>query len=285
MTRVFAALLFVALAGAAGSAKDERVIIYTPTIAGAARLGIRNAIRLVKEAAVHAMSKTADGGFVVQIDPVIDKGVLTLYYDGKKRRKLTFPLQDIDPRLVNVKVSGGADLVGFETTAGAALLYWRAPKTMDPELFITSHGLGTTRDPAFPDFTLRMIAESLLVLKSRAGLLTGADYARRFDEAVVRYRGAGAKPELPEEVRRFMVQAEALVRAQDPDRASCLYIQALELAPWWAEGHYNLALYLAALDEFDGAIIEMKRYLALAPAAPDARTAQDKIYEWEVKIR
>lgn len=285
MTRVFATLLLVALAGSAGSAEDERVIVYTPTIAGAARLGIRNATRLVKEAAAHAFSKTADGGFVVQIEPAIEKGALTLYYDGKKRRKLTFPLQDIDPRLVNVKVSRGADLVGFETTAGAAVLYWRASKTMDPELFITSHGTGTTRDPAFPDFTLRMIAESLLVLKSRAGLLTGADYARRFDEAVVRYRGAGAKPELPEEVRRFMVQAEALVRAQDPDRASCLYIQALELAPWWAEGHYNLALYLAALDEFDGAIIEMKRYLALAPAAPDARTAQDKIYEWEVKIR
>jgi hypothetical protein len=27
------------------------------------------------------------------------------------------------------------------------------------------------------------------------------------------------------------------------------------------------------------------RYLALSPDAPDARAAQDRIYEWEVKVR
>jgi tetratricopeptide (TPR) repeat protein len=283
-----ATLLVAAVAGTVSSAKDERSFFYTPTIETAASLGVRRARKVVTEAAVHAFSKNADGGFVVAIEPVLDNKVLTLYYDGKKRRKLVFPLQDIDARLVNVKISRGMDLVGFETNAAAAVLYWRAPKTMDPELFITAGGLSPFRErkyPSYPDFAIRVVADSLRVLQSRASLLSGTEYARRFDEAVVRYRAAATKPALPEEARRFMVQAEAFVRNQDPDRASCVYVEALEIAPWWAEGHYNLGLYLAALDEFDGAIVEMKRYLALSPDAPDARAAQDKIYEWEVKVR
>jgi hypothetical protein len=37
------------------------------------------------------------------------------------------------------------------------------------------------------------------------------------------------------------------------------------------------------LDDYPGAIIEMKRYLTLVPDAPNARALQDKIYDWERK--
>jgi len=251
-------------------------------------MGVVNARRIVAAVVEHTMSKDADGDLVFAFDEAsFDKGALTLSYGKKKRRRLTFPLQDVDPSLVNVKVSRSPDFVGFETTAHTPVLYWLAPKTLSPDLYLDfAARLKEAPNPKFPGTTtLRQVSEAFAVLTARARLLAGTDYAKRFDAAVVQYRAATTKPAMPEEVRRYMVQAEALVRAQDPDRASCLYVQALELAPWWPEGHYNLALYMAALDEFDGAIIEMKRYLALSPDAPDARAAQDKIYEWEVKVR
>lgn len=286
-TLAVATIALVAVAGSAGSAKEERAYFYTPTVLAASAMGVRNAMRIIKGVAPHAWFKTADGSNLGGMDEiVIEKGSLTIYYEGKKRRKLTFSLLDIDPRLVNVKVPRSPDFVGIETTAGAPVVYWLAPKVLDPELFTAPAArLKPAPDPAFPGPTLRQVSDAFMVLTSRASLISGPAYARKFDEAVARYRAATTKPPLPEEARRFMVQAEALVRNQDPDRASCLYIVALDLAPWWPEGHYNLALHLAALDEFDGAMVEMKRYLALSPDAPDARAAQDKIYEWEVKVR
>ena len=44
---------------------------------------------------------------------------------------------------------------------------------------------------------------------------------------------------------------------------------------------FNRALILEKCECYDEAIREMKRYMQLSPNAPDARKAQDKIYEWE----
>lgn len=93
------------------------------------------------------------------------------------------------------------------------------------------------------------------------------------------------KPALPEEARKFGVQANSVAQAQQYDRAIELYEKALDLAPWWAEGHFNRALLLADRNLFPWAIAGMKRYLELAPNAPDARAAQDQIYEWELKAK
>jgi len=46
----------------------------------------------------------------------------------------------------------------------------------------------------------------------------------------------------------------------------------------------NLALLTAQLKNYEGAIFYMKKYLLLGPEAADARNAQDKIYEWEIKV-
>jgi hypothetical protein len=49
-------------------------------------------------------------------------------------------------------------------------------------------------------------------------------------------------------------------------------------------GYSNLALLSAQINNFGGAINFMKKYLLLEPEATDARSAQDKIYEWEAQI-
>lgn len=102
-----------------------------------------------------------------------------------------------------------------------------------------------------------------------------------WQKAVRRYREMPAKPALPEEARRFKVQAEAAVAQKEFAEAADRYRDALRVAPWWPEGHFNRALILGETGRYRNAIDEMKKYLALVPDAPDARAAQDKVYEWE----
>lgn len=90
------------------------------------------------------------------------------------------------------------------------------------------------------------------------------------------------KPELPEEARRYGVQANTAAERKSYDEAVALFTQSLEAAPWWAEGHFNRALLLANQNRYQEAVTSMKQFLILAPNAPDARASQDKIYQWEL---
>ncbi len=103
-----------------------------------------------------------------------------------------------------------------------------------------------------------------------------------FQDVAAKYRAAKSKPALPEEARKYKVQAEFMVQEKQIDKAIGLYGKALDIAPWWPEGHYKLALILGEKKKYGDAMREMKRYLLLAPDAPEARAAQDKIYQWEV---
>lgn len=107
---------------------------------------------------------------------------------------------------------------------------------------------------------------------------------KSFKSIAEKYRNSSPKPELSEDVRRHKVQAEAAFEEKRYDAAIQSYEKALELAPWWPEGHYNRALLLGQLNNYEDAIDEMKKYLELAPNAPDARKAKDTIYVWEAKV-
>ena len=62
--------------------------------------------------------------------------------------------------------------------------------------------------------------------------------------------------------------------------------KALDLDPTSYPGAYfNLALLSAQMKRFNPAISYMKQYLSLVHHAPDARSAQDKIYEWEFMMQ
>jgi tetratricopeptide (TPR) repeat protein len=102
-----------------------------------------------------------------------------------------------------------------------------------------------------------------------------------FQEVAASYRAANPQPRLPEDAHKFKVQAEFAVQEKQFDKAVELYGKALEIAPWWPEGHFNRALILGETEKYRDAMREMKRYLILMPDAPDARAAQDKIYQWE----
>jgi tetratricopeptide (TPR) repeat protein len=116
-----------------------------------------------------------------------------------------------------------------------------------------------------------------------AGVAEDPADAERFVQEAKKFREANPKPQLPEDARRFRVRAESAVSEKRFDDAADRYEEALKLAPWWPEGRFNRALVLGELERYTEAIREMKKYLALVPDAPNARAAQDKIYEWEDK--
>lgn len=135
----------------------------------------------------------------------------------------------------------------------------------------------------YSEESVNRLANAFTVLIASVAVPPPPDKDPAFQTIVNNYRSATEKLVFPEEARRFKVQAEAAVNEKRFDDAQDGYREALEIAPWWPEGHFNRALVLAELNEFPTAEVEMQRYLALVPDAPDARAAQDKIYIWEAK--
>ena len=109
------------------------------------------------------------------------------------------------------------------------------------------------------------------------------ELAKQSDDGLLRlYPKLPADPGLPEEARRFFVQADASAKQERAEEAVKLFRKGLAIAPWWPRGYYNLAMLVASKQQYDDAIANMKRYITLAPNAADAREAQDTIYEWEL---
>jgi tetratricopeptide (TPR) repeat protein len=112
-----------------------------------------------------------------------------------------------------------------------------------------------------------------------------AQKIEKFKEKAEIYKSMDPKPEISEDMRKCIVQATALTKDKKYDEAIKLYEKAMEIDETFPDAHFNLALLYAQVNDFSSAIIEMKKYLMLVPDAKDARAAQDKIYEWEVKVK
>ena len=108
-----------------------------------------------------------------------------------------------------------------------------------------------------------------------------ANEVAQFASIAKQYRSAAAKLSLPVDALRFSTQANDALRSRQFWDAISLYEKALATAPWWPEGHYNVALLAAQQGLYSDAVDEMKKYLELAPDAPDAQKAQDQIWIWE----
>ncbi|HZQ72166.1 MAG TPA: tetratricopeptide repeat protein [Burkholderiales bacterium] len=105
-------------------------------------------------------------------------------------------------------------------------------------------------------------------------------------KAVELYRKAAVLLKAPreEELRKDLVQAQAAIREKNFAEAQDILNKARNLAPWSDAVWYNVALVYAENQNFSGAIDQMQVFLALAPDSPQARGAQDLIYEWERKV-
>lgn len=106
-----------------------------------------------------------------------------------------------------------------------------------------------------------------------------------FKPVAEQFHALQEKPLVTEEQRKYIVQANAMNEGKEYERAIGFYNKAIEISPVaFPAAYYNLALLHAQVNDFRQAIFNMKKYLLLVPNAPDARAAQDKIYEWELKL-
>jgi len=94
--------------------------------------------------------------------------------------------------------------------------------------------------------------------------------------------------DIPSDAEKHMMRGEAAVEiAQDEsDYKAAIkeFEKATELAPDWANAHYNLAIAQEGAGQYQQAIQNMKRYLELSPDAPDAKEVQKKIFKLEYKM-
>ena len=105
-----------------------------------------------------------------------------------------------------------------------------------------------------------------------------------FQAKASQYHGMKVKPPVSEEQRKYIVQANVLNERKDYAGAIDLYSKVIDVDPVsFPPAYFNLALLCAQMQRFQPAIAYMKQYLLLVPDAKDARAAQDKIYEWELK--
>lgn len=131
----------------------------------------------------------------------------------------------------------------------------------------------------------KRLADHLFFLQQRLQKQQDALFAQ-VEAKAAEYRALKVKPPLAEEQRKLVVQANAANQQKQYGQAIGLYLQALERDPVsYPAAYFNLALLHAQLRSFTSAIGYMKQYLLLAPDAPDARSAQDKIYEWELLLK
>jgi tetratricopeptide (TPR) repeat protein len=137
--------------------------------------------------------------------------------------------------------------------------------------------------PATATKSVQQMVDALAVLQLAALDAEREDDAR-FEQVARVYREAATKPALPEDARRFKVQADGAIRDSNFVAAVGLFDEALEVAPWWPTGYFNRALVLGETENYKLAMSSMKRWIALEPGAPDTRAAQDRIYEWERKL-
>jgi len=105
-----------------------------------------------------------------------------------------------------------------------------------------------------------------------------------FQKKAKAWRALAIKPSLPEQARRFKVQAEDAFQHKDLEKAAEYYENALEIYPLWPDGYFNTALLYGELGFYAKAILNMKRYLELRPDAEDSQAARDRVYIWEGKI-
>ena len=107
-----------------------------------------------------------------------------------------------------------------------------------------------------------------------------------FEPIAEQYRSLKVKPPVSEEQRKYIVQANSLNQLKEYDKAIELYNKAVELDQTaYPAAYTNLALLSAQVHKYNSAIYYMKKYLLLEPEASDARSARDKIYEWEILLK
>jgi tetratricopeptide (TPR) repeat protein len=129
------------------------------------------------------------------------------------------------------------------------------------------------------------LAEDIIIIQNQLNEKKYSSQLILFEPIAAQYRALKVKPKVSEGQREFIVQANSFNEQMNYSKAIEFYNKAIESDQTaYPAAYSNLALLSAQINKFDAAIYYMKKYLLLEPEAADARSAQDKIYEWTARI-
>ncbi|MFC1522743.1 tetratricopeptide repeat protein [Elusimicrobiota bacterium] len=94
-----------------------------------------------------------------------------------------------------------------------------------------------------------------------------------------------ALPVMTQEVRKYLIQGQALRKAEKYGEAIEKLNKVVEIEPLTSAVYYNLGLIEGAKKNYLPAMNRMKCFLELDPNHAKAQKAQDKIYEWEAFVK
>ncbi len=110
----------------------------------------------------------------------------------------------------------------------------------------------------------------------------GATAEQELRVKIVRYAASLSEPfGLPEPARERIARTSYLIKkGGDIGAIENEMVAALRIAPWWADGYFNLGQIQAEQNKFDSAERNLNLFISAAvPDDPRVRTAQDKVYE------
>lgn len=115
---------------------------------------------------------------------------------------------------------------------------------------------------------------------------TPSDSALR-ERIIATAQGVKPAPIVPEPARQKFVEGMTLSKVATDQAAQALAIQrftdATNIAPWWGDAYYNLAILQELTGALDQAQSSLKLYLLTKPNETEAREAQDRIYALNAK--
>ena len=98
---------------------------------------------------------------------------------------------------------------------------------------------------------------------------------------------AGAVADTKDDAQRFLLrgqEAVAIAKTSADFQAAVKEIsEAVRIAPDFADAWYNLGLVQEKAGDLPSAMKSMRRYLELAPNAPDAQSVRDTLVRWEYR--
>lgn len=137
----------------------------------------------------------------------------------------------------------------------------------------------------FDDNTLKDLADHLFYFQHKLNKIRYDSLANIFKPVATQYCALKVKPQILEEQRKYIVQANMFNQQKAYEKAVELYKKVIEIDQVaYPAAYSNLALLSAQVEDYDAAIYNMKLYLMLEPESVGVRSCQDKIYEWEAQI-
>ena len=132
----------------------------------------------------------------------------------------------------------------------------------------------------------KRVANDLIFIQQQFKTCSFQEKADQFESLAKKFREQSAKPVVSEEQRKYIVQANLLTKQKDYRLAIEFFHKALAVDQVaYPDAYFNLAMLYAQTGYYRSAIDQMKKYLSLVPDAKDARSARDKIYEWELQMK